>query len=208
MMKPHDHTITSKAPQHADKQGKIVRLLCRHRETWPPAESLLPDSPERLRAKQIITETGYQSLKVWERECGKKKMDDDCAECPHARAMARVTARGTGRITNKEIEYAAFMKTSRQDIHLKFERPPPEPTPLRGEFEKAVVVDDAGFGNGVVKSKVEDKTTKIEPDPVTSPEPDPDPAENLAAGETPTSEEPEPEEDDDGDLSAFLDGID
>lgn len=99
MMKPHNYTIVSKAAQHADKQGKVVKLLCKHREQWPPAEAYLPDSPERLRAKEIITETGYQSLQVWERECGKK------------------------------IEFAAFMQTSRQDVFLKFERVEPVAVP-------------------------------------------------------------------------------
>lgn len=200
MMKPHNYTIDSKAPQHADKQGKVVKLLCKHREQWPPAEAYLPDSPERLRQKEIITETGYQSLQVWERECGKKRMDDGCSDCPHARVNARVKARGTGRITPKEIEFAAFMKTSRQDVFLKFERvepvaaPEPAPEEVTTQIEvpsepssETVVEDDGKTGAESILDEVKKAASEPEPEPAT---------------------DPEPKEDDVGDLSAFLDGID
>lgn len=206
MMKPHNYTIVSKAAQHADKQGKVVKLLCKHREQWPPAEAYLPDSPERLRAKEIITETGYQSLQVWERECGKKKMDDACSTCPHARTMARVKARGTGRITPKEIEFAAFMQTSRQDVFLKFERVEPVAVPETSPEEVTSQIEVPSEPD-LSETPNEDNTADgSEDDGKTG-------AESIAAEEDKrildeVKKAADEDDEDEGDLSAFLDGID
>ncbi len=114
-----------------------VSLMCKHEEQWPPAFIYLDDNIEILRQREQVTELDYEAIKVWKAQCGKKNMDDNCAECDLCEARVRVRTPRTGRYQEKNISFAAFSKTSRTDMHLLFEpgvlteeqEPTPEPEP-------------------------------------------------------------------------------
>lgn len=117
-MKPYLFTVG----KDAGKEKKIS-LTCKHEDQWPPPEASLPESPERLRKKQMITEHVYQSIQVWQSKCGKKKMNDACSMCPLALVSARVVPRGTGRSQLKKISYLEYsMKPPPSNIRLIYER--------------------------------------------------------------------------------------
>lgn len=176
------------------KPARRVRLRCLHEDTWPPAEAYLPESPIRLRQEKLITDHAYQAIQVWQDKCGKKAMDDDCAKCPLSRANARVKARGTGRITLKEIEFAALMATSRTDVALVYERESPmrkakpqntEPENDPGGPDVPGSDDPVGLGPKIDPSAADTTPEGQPPDPTTDPEPD-------GTGEDST-QEPEPD---------------
>lgn len=68
--------------KHEDDQ-----LICSHWKNWPPPVAWMQAPLEELRASGEITEPMYQRALVWQRHCGKKKMDESCVECPLVRRI-------------------------------------------------------------------------------------------------------------------------
>lgn len=65
--------------------GGAVTLLCKHRGDWPPVHAFLGESFDELRAAKDIDDHKYEQLKVWERTCGLKQMNESkCPTCPLA----------------------------------------------------------------------------------------------------------------------------
>ena len=70
----------------AQMKGEERTLVCTHWRMFPPKG--YRGDREELRASKAITVAEYQQIAVWERICGRFKMDgEECAACPHVLYM-------------------------------------------------------------------------------------------------------------------------
>jgi len=72
-------------------KGQEDSFACVHWNTFPPTAALIANHEEMSlddywRTGKLDT-TKYQSAKVWERMCGKFKMDEGCIGCIHVRVL-------------------------------------------------------------------------------------------------------------------------
>ncbi len=72
-------------------QYKSTTYACVHWDFFPPTAALVAKHEDTTLDEYWRTgkldQAKYQSAKVWERMCGKLKMDDKCIECVHIRRV-------------------------------------------------------------------------------------------------------------------------